>query len=134
MKDDLSPNEIIEAHQRRVEEMAREELIELAPHEDAMEFWDKVMRSPHQPMQRRMSAAKERAQYRYPKLGVMATTNMSTEDFATMLDRAIARSQVGLKVIEHHKDEGEKDEGKSAAPLPPQAHWPTPRSAKSRRF
>jgi hypothetical protein len=83
MKDDLSPNEIIEAHQKRVEEMAREELIELAPHEDAMEFWDKVMRSPHQPMQRRMSAAKERAQYRYPKLGVMATTNMTTEDFAT---------------------------------------------------
>jgi hypothetical protein len=67
-----------------------------------------------------------------PKLGVMATTNMTTEDFATMLDRAISRSQV--KLIEHRKDEGEKDEGKSAAPLPPQAHWPTPRSARGRRF
>ena len=37
-----------------------DEQIELAPHEDAMEFWDKVMRSPHQPMARRMNAAKER--------------------------------------------------------------------------
>jgi hypothetical protein len=74
-----------------------EEQIELAPHEDAMEFCDKVMRSPRQPMQRRMNAAKERAQYRYPKLGAIATTTMNADTFAEMLDRAISRSQVRLR-------------------------------------
>jgi hypothetical protein len=80
-----------------------EDQIELAPHEDAMEFWEKVMRSPHQPMARRMNAAKERAQYRYPKLGVVATTSLNETTFAEMLDRAIMRSQV---TIEHRQDEG----------------------------
>jgi len=87
--------------------------IELAPHEDAMEFWDKVMRSPHQLMQRRMNAAKERAQYRYPKLGVVATTTMNADDFASMLDRAISRSQV--KLIEHQP-----------TPSPPPSPPPSP--------
>jgi hypothetical protein len=52
-----------------------------------------------------------------PKLGVMATTNLSTDDFATMLDRAIARSQVGLKLIEHRQDEVAKRA--QPAPIPP---------------
>jgi hypothetical protein len=113
VKEDASPNEIIAAHQRRVEEMDEGE-IELAPHEDALEFWDKIMRSTRQPMQRRMAAAKERAQYRYPKLGVVGTTNMSTDDFASMLDRAIARSQTQMRVIEHQPS--------SPAPIPPHGH------------
>jgi hypothetical protein len=41
-----------------------------------------------------------------PKLGVMATTNLTSEDFSAMLERAIARSQVRL--IEHRADEGAK--------------------------
>jgi len=107
--------------------MAGEELIELAPHEDAMEFWDKVMRSPHQPMQRRMSAAKERAQYCYPKLGVVATTTMNSDDFASMLEKCIQRSG---KLIEHRQDESPKP---SPAPIPPHGtarQGPTP----DRRF
>lgn len=91
-----------------------DEQIELAPHEDAMEFWDKVMRSPHQPMQRRMNAAKERAQYRYPKLGVVATTSLNADTFAEMLDRAIQRSQVRL--IEHRQDE---TPASGPPPIPP---------------
>jgi hypothetical protein len=41
-------------------------------------------------------------QFESPKLGVVATTNMTSEDFASMLDRAISRSQV--KLIEHRQD------------------------------
>jgi hypothetical protein len=66
-----------------------------------------------------------------PKLGVIATTNLNADSFAEALDRAIARSQIGLKVIEHHPDEGEKP---APQPLPPQSHWPIRRPAKSRRF
>jgi len=98
-----------------------------------LEFLTAVYCNEGLPLSVRMRAAIECAQYRHPKLGVMATTNMSSEDFATMLDRAIARSQV--KQIEHRSDEGKcQNEAKPPASLPPQAHWPTPRSAKSRRF
>jgi hypothetical protein len=51
-----------------------------------------------------------------PKLGVVATTNMSSDDFAAMLDRAIARSG---KLIEHRPDEGENAKPAQPAPLPP---------------
>jgi hypothetical protein len=67
-----------------------------------------------------------------PKLGVVATTNMSSADFASMLERAIIRSG---KLIEHRPEE--RPAPTDAPPpqgLPPQAHWPTPRPAKSRRF
>jgi hypothetical protein len=37
--------------------MDGEEQIELTPHEGELEFWDKIMRSTRQPMQRRMKAA-----------------------------------------------------------------------------
>jgi hypothetical protein len=42
-------------------------------------------------------------EFERPKLGVVATINLSTDDFATMLDKAIMRSQV--KLIEHRQDE-----------------------------
>ena len=56
-----------------------------------------------------------------PKLGVMATTNMSSADFATLLDRAIARSG---KLIEHRQDEGN---GAKPAPAPIPPHGSGPR-------
>jgi hypothetical protein len=74
------------------------------------------------------SAAKECLPFETPKLGVVATTNMTGDDFSAMLDRAIARSQV--RVIEHRQDEGAKP---SPAPLPPHG---TPRQGPTidRRF
>ncbi len=105
----------LEDQQRRLEEMIAAEQIELAPHEDAMEFWDKVMRDPRQPMARRMNAAKERAQYRYPKLGVMATTTFNADDFASLLEKAIMRSGV---VIEHRQNEGAKPAQPAPSPIP----------------
>jgi hypothetical protein len=101
--------------------------IELASHEDALEFFDKIMRNPRQPIQRRMRAAEMKAQYKYPKLSAQAVTHVDGS-FAEQLDRLIMK-RTG-KLIEHHPEEG-------APPpqgLPPQAHWPIPRSSKSRRF
>ena len=54
-------------------------------------------------------------QFESPRLGVVATTNMSGEDFASLLDRAIARSG---KLIEHCQDE----KPTQPAPLPPHGH------------
>jgi hypothetical protein len=69
-------------------------------------------------------------QFESPKLGVISTTTMNADDFASMLDRAIARSGMGMKLIEHRQDEGAKP-----APPPIPAHGtervgPTP----DRRF
>jgi len=55
-------------------------------------------------------------QFESPKLGVVATTTMNADDFASMLDRAIARSGIGMKLIKHRQDEGAKP---SPAPIPP---------------
>jgi hypothetical protein len=46
----------------------------------------------------RMRAAIEAAPYVHPKLGAIATTNLSGEDFAVLLDRAIERSGKGQEV------------------------------------
>jgi hypothetical protein len=75
----------------RIDQQQRAEEIELAPDEGELEFWDKIMRSVRQPMARRMKAAELRAQYRHPRIGVIATANMTGDDFAAMLDRAIQR-------------------------------------------
>jgi hypothetical protein len=54
-------------------------------------------------------------EFERPKLGVVATTSMNADDFASMLDRAISRSQV--KLIEHRQDEVAKPA--QPAPIPP---------------
>jgi hypothetical protein len=112
----------VETVLNQIEQQQLEEEIELASHEDALEFWDKVMRSTRQPMVRRMKAAELRAQYRYPRIGVVATSSMTSEDFASMLDRAIMRS--GTKLIEHRRDEGNEGNGvkPAPAPIPPHGH------------
>jgi hypothetical protein len=103
--------------------------IEIASHEDALEFWDKIMRDIRQPIQRRMRAAEMRAQYRYPKLGVVATINNS-ESLADALDRAIMRSGM-TKLIEHRQDESPRP---SPAPIPPRGGTPHTGPVPDRRF
>jgi CRISPR/Cas system-associated protein endoribonuclease Cas2 len=71
-----------------------------------MEYRGQIVLTYHQ----RQSAMKC-VEFERPKLGVVATTNLTSDDFATMLDRAIARSQA--KLIEHR---GPKP---SPAPIPP---------------
>jgi len=68
------------------------EVIELAPHETSLDFLRKVYRSVKQRMSRRMRAAIEALQHEHPRLGAITTTNMSGKDFATLLERAILRS------------------------------------------
>ena len=69
-----------------------QEEIELAPDEDALEFLEKVMRDPRQPMARRMRAAEKRADILYPKKAAVAMMSMDEYNFAAQLDRAIERS------------------------------------------
>jgi hypothetical protein len=87
--------------------MDGEEEITLTPHEGELEFWDKIMRSPRQPMQRRMKAAELGAQYKYAKLGAVAVNSMNGKDFATLLEHAIERSRTGapLRLIEGSKSD-----------------------------
>jgi hypothetical protein len=93
---ELSPVELIEAHQKRVDAMNGENL-EVAADATPLDFLCAIFRDPQQPMQRRMKAAIEAAPYYHPKLS--ATAIMADgSDFATRLDQAIRRSG---KVIEH---------------------------------
>jgi hypothetical protein len=103
MKHHPSPAELIEAHERRVEEInVDEDLIELAEGETSLDFLRKVYRSARQPMSRRMRAAIEALQHEHPRLQAIATTNMIGKDFAAALERAIQRSLAGkpTKLIE----------------------------------
>jgi flagellar biosynthesis chaperone FliJ len=77
---------------RRLEE--EEEQIELSPHEDEYDFLLKIVRSTRQPMSRRMRAAIEALPYKRPKLGAVATAQMSGQDFASLLEKAIQRSSM----------------------------------------
>ena len=79
--------------------------IDLAPGETSLDFLQKIYRSPKQPIARRMRAAIEAAPYERPKLTAVATASMNGNDFAAMLERAIARSQAPLKQIEHQPTE-----------------------------
>jgi hypothetical protein len=88
---------------------------ELTEQPTPLEFLTAVYCNEGLPLSVRMRAAIECAQYRHPKLGVVATTNMSSEDFGAMLDRAIARS--GTKLIEHQPAPAAQP-----APLPPHGH------------
>ena len=67
-------------------------MIELAPGETSLSFFQKIYRSVRQPMARRMRAAEYALQFEHPKLGAIATTNMNGQDFASLLERAIERS------------------------------------------
>jgi hypothetical protein len=85
---------------RRLEEA--EEQIQLAPQETSLDFLRKVYRSVRQPMSRRMRAAIEALQHEHSRLQATATTNMSGQDFASVLERAIQRSLAGkpIKLVE----------------------------------
>jgi hypothetical protein len=68
-----------------------------------IDFLCAVYRDPRQPMHRRLKAAIEAAPYVHPQLKATAVV-ISGNDFATRLERAIERSGVGPKLIEHSAD------------------------------
>jgi hypothetical protein len=69
----------------------------------ALDFLQAVYRDFRQPLPVRLRAAIEALPFESPKLSAVAV--MSGEDFGARLDRAIARSQAPMKVIEHRPDE-----------------------------
>jgi hypothetical protein len=83
-----------------IEYKQEETELELAPDEAAIDFLQKVYRSPRQPLAVRMRAAALAIPFESPKLTAMAVSAMNGDHFATMLEKAIARSQAPLKQIE----------------------------------
>jgi RIO-like serine/threonine protein kinase len=87
-----------EREQQLVDEMNGEGF-QVPPDAEPLEFLMAVMRD------------NTAAQYRHAKLGVAVTTVLNGQDFASLLEKAIERSQgVYEKVIEHHQTEGENRE------------------------
>ena len=78
--------------------------LELAPDEASLDFLQKVYRSSRQPLAVRMRAAALAIPFESPKLTAMAVSSMNGNDFAAMLERAIARSRAPLQ-IEHQPAE-----------------------------
>src|SRR5262245_40366701 len=70
----------------------------------SLELFQKVYRNPNLPLHTRVRAARDAKDHEHPKL--VATAIVNENDFATLLDRAIARTNgikqiEGAKVIEH---------------------------------
>jgi hypothetical protein len=95
----MSDQELVDLRSyRTLDEATAEELIELAPGETSLHFFQRIYRSIRQPMTRRMRAAEFALQHEHPKLGAIATASMNGQDFASLLEKAIARSQRGAEV------------------------------------
>ena len=73
---------------------------------NALEYVQDVYRGRRLADPWRMRAAIAALQFETPKLGVIATTSMNGQDFATLLERAIERSGKG-RLIEHREGEGD---------------------------
>jgi hypothetical protein len=80
--------ELMLAHQQRIDEMNGDREPEPA---SALDYVQDVYRGRRQADPWRMRAAMAALPFETPKLAV--TTNISNENFAAMLDKAIARSQ-----------------------------------------
>ena len=91
-----NPIALIEAHQRRVDEMNGE--VELPPNATALDLLQIVYRSAALPLTTRLRAAMAAIAYETPKLAVTAV--VQEQDLATVLDRRLER----LKAIRNGND------------------------------
>ena len=89
-----------------IEYEPEESEVELAPDENSLDFLQKVYRSSRQPLAVRMRAAAIALPFESPKLTAMAVSSMNGKHFASLLEKAIARSQALLKQIELKANEG----------------------------
>ena len=71
---------------------------------DALGYLQSIYRNPLEPTSLRMRAAMAAIPFEVPKLAV--TTNLSNENFAAMLDKAIARSRVPQIELRAEPDDG----------------------------
>jgi hypothetical protein len=85
------------------------ELIELDPGQTSLDLLQRIYRSVKQPITRRMRAAIEALPHEHPRLGAVAVSHLSGKDFASLLDKAIERSDQArdVKQIEHRSEEGQ---------------------------
>jgi hypothetical protein len=88
------------------------EVTELGPNETSLDFLQKIYRSASQPIARRMRAASIALPFEHPKLGAVAVSNMTGQDFAAMLDRAILRSQGNGRNLPQIELSVEPDDGR----------------------
>jgi hypothetical protein len=99
----------IDEQQRRLDWLNGEGL-QVASDATPLDFLSAVYRDVRQPMERRMRAARDAAQYVHPTYKAMAIVPMGG-DFATRLEKAIERSQSGGRLltqaptIEHDREE-----------------------------
>jgi hypothetical protein len=84
------PSAVIEAHQKRVEELNGERF-ELEEGATSLNLLQKVYRSPSVALATRIRAAMAALQFEHPKLAVTAT--IESGDFAFKLDQAVERSR-----------------------------------------
>jgi len=70
-----------------------QEVIELAPGETSLHFFQRVYRSTSQPMSRRMSAAREAIAHEHPRMSAVSVGYLTGNTFAERLDRALDRSE-----------------------------------------
>jgi hypothetical protein len=89
------PSAVIEAHQKRVEELNGERF-ELEPGATSLKLLQKVYHSPSVPLSTRMRAAMAAIPFEHPKLAVTAT--IEAGDFADQLEQAIERSRRVIEV------------------------------------
>src|SRR5262249_175792 len=117
------PSAVIEAHQKRVEELNGERF-ELEPNATSLTLLQKVYRSSAIPLSTRMRAAMAAIQFEHPKLGV--TGNVEGGDFADQLEKAIERSRK-VAVIEAKPliEANVSSDTKNAAVQPSNGHKPS---------
>jgi hypothetical protein len=82
-----------------LEPKTEREAIKLDPNGTSLDLLQAVYRSATLPLPVRMRAAGMALQFEHPKLGV--SVNISSEDFALRMERAVERSSRVMKMINH---------------------------------
>ena len=91
----LTPAELIEAHQKRLD--VPELIPEDGPEgETSLQLLQTVYRDRKQPLNVRVRCAVEALAHEYPRVSAVAVSHMNGQDFASALERAIQRSKSPL--------------------------------------
>src|SRR5262249_33085897 len=92
MEEEYSPAELIEEHQRRVDEMNETRVLPEGTTATELELFEAVYLNESLPLGYRLKAAAERAKYTHAQLRAVAYSQMDQQSFAVALERCLARS------------------------------------------